>query len=125
MALDDHPEPPAAVRTSGEIYVSTMLKTGNGLACWKPRPRKPIVNGVGILPGDVGTYTVEGGYRKIFNLWDHGDEPPSPTNRPHCPRYPIPDDERPSNIVTSEELAEGHALVQGVSYDTIYESDDR
>ncbi|KAF6751708.1 hypothetical protein DFP72DRAFT_1135563, partial [Ephemerocybe angulata] len=54
--------------TTPEIYVRSLLNSGKGLACWEPGPQ-PSVNKQGIVPGDVGTYSAEDGFKKTFNLW--------------------------------------------------------
>ncbi|KAF6741629.1 hypothetical protein DFP72DRAFT_942477 [Ephemerocybe angulata] len=44
-----------------------MLSSGMGLACWNT---KPHAGAVGPALGDVGTFTAQDGFNKIFNLWD-------------------------------------------------------
>ncbi|KAJ3526790.1 hypothetical protein NMY22_g10030 [Coprinellus aureogranulatus] len=53
-----------------EVYVRTLLCSGYGLPCWEPNPRDPEAQPNGVLPGDVGTYTVKSGFKKTFNIWD-------------------------------------------------------
>ena len=53
-----------------EIYVRTLLVEGHGLPCWEPRPLYPQTQPLGVVPGDVGTYTAESGFRRSFNLFD-------------------------------------------------------
>jgi hypothetical protein len=50
-----------------------MLVHGHGLACWEPRCFEPEIRPHGIIPGDVGTYTTEDGFKVAFNLWDDMD----------------------------------------------------
>ncbi|KAF6759338.1 hypothetical protein DFP72DRAFT_133166 [Ephemerocybe angulata] len=67
------PEPYSSYRpTMPQVYVYHMLRAGKGLACWEPEPFfSPSSEDVkGTVPGDVGSYTPEGGFKKIFNLWD-------------------------------------------------------
>ncbi|TEB33867.1 hypothetical protein FA13DRAFT_115783 [Coprinellus micaceus] len=47
-----------------------MLAQGYGLPCWEPRPLDPQAQPQGVVPGDVGTYTAESGFRRTFNLFD-------------------------------------------------------
>ncbi|KAF6747374.1 hypothetical protein DFP72DRAFT_609206 [Ephemerocybe angulata] len=56
--------------TTPEIFLCSLLGSGKGLPCWQPKPRKPFVGKHGVVPGDVGTYSAEGGFKKIFNLWE-------------------------------------------------------
>ncbi|KAJ3548251.1 hypothetical protein NMY22_g1334 [Coprinellus aureogranulatus] len=56
-----------------EVYVRSMLCQGQGLACWEPRSYEPETQPEGVIPGDVGTYTTDDGFQKIFNLWDDMD----------------------------------------------------
>ncbi|KAF6744335.1 hypothetical protein DFP72DRAFT_929795 [Ephemerocybe angulata] len=44
-----------------------MLSSGMGLACWNT---KPHTGAVGPVLGDVGTFSAQDGFIKIFNLWD-------------------------------------------------------
>ncbi|KAF5322967.1 hypothetical protein D9611_009329 [Ephemerocybe angulata] len=60
LGLLDRPVP-------AEIYVGSMLSSGMGLACWNT---KPHAGAVGPALGDVGTYSAQDGFIKIFNLWD-------------------------------------------------------
>ncbi|KAF5329186.1 hypothetical protein D9611_013196 [Ephemerocybe angulata] len=60
LGLLDRPIP-------AEIYVGSMLSSGMGLACWNT---KPHAGAVGPALGDVGTFSAQDGFIKIFNLWD-------------------------------------------------------
>ncbi|KAJ3524881.1 hypothetical protein NMY22_g10811 [Coprinellus aureogranulatus] len=60
-------------RAFHEIYVLSLLNTGYGLPCWEPAPSLPDSQPQGVVPGDVGTYTTEGGFEKTFNLWEVSD----------------------------------------------------
>jgi len=53
--------------TIPEVYVCNLLGSGNGLPCWDT---SPFEGERGAAPGDVGTYTAEGGFKRMFNLWD-------------------------------------------------------
>lgn len=101
-----------------------MLHAGRGLPCWQPRPREPLKDGEGVIPGDVGIFSVEDGFMKIFNLWD--DEVSirgSPAGASYHLRYAIPP--KPELVVETHELDEGQALVHGAWFETIYESDEQ
>lgn len=102
--LDDDSNVPPTKKTSGEVYVYTMLHAGQGLPCWKPRPREPLRAGEGVTPGDVGVFSVEGGFKKIFNLWE--DEVAiqgSPAARSYHLPYEIPP--KPRVLTNMKELA--------------------
>ncbi|KAJ3530498.1 hypothetical protein NMY22_g8545 [Coprinellus aureogranulatus] len=70
-SIDDLEIPAVQIQTltNPEVYVR-KLSPGRGLACWRPEPFHPLVGERGIVPGDVGTYTPEDGFRKSFNIWD-------------------------------------------------------
>ncbi|TEB28208.1 hypothetical protein FA13DRAFT_815837 [Coprinellus micaceus] len=53
-----------------EVYVHTLLGEKLGLPCWEPRPLGLGNQVRGTVPGDVGTYTTEGGFHRLFNLWE-------------------------------------------------------
>ncbi|KAJ3532348.1 hypothetical protein NMY22_g7774 [Coprinellus aureogranulatus] len=55
--------------SNAELYVRS-LSSSKGLACWQPEPFQPFVGEAGIVPGDVGTFTAEDGFRKTFNIWE-------------------------------------------------------
>ncbi|TEB28192.1 hypothetical protein FA13DRAFT_1776059 [Coprinellus micaceus] len=52
-----------------DVYVHTLLQERLGLPCWEPRPLDMENYPAGVLPGDVGTYTIEGGFERLFNLF--------------------------------------------------------
>jgi hypothetical protein len=78
-----------------------MLRSKAGLPCWYPKPCKPIGER-GVVPGDVGTFDLTDGFRRIFNLWE--DE--------LFASYRLPCQDV---IVHSEHFAEGHTIVSGTS----------
>ena len=55
--------------SNAEIYVRS-LSSSKGLACWQPEPFHPFVGEFGVVPGDVGTYSAEDGFKKTFNIWE-------------------------------------------------------
>ena len=67
-----------------EIYIRTLLLESHGLPCWNPAPAG---NTSAVVPGDVGIYTPEGGFRTIFNLFDDvhliNEIPQTHSARPH------------------------------------------
>ncbi|KAJ3508600.1 hypothetical protein NMY22_g16558 [Coprinellus aureogranulatus] len=110
--------------TTPDIYVSRMLKSGKGLACWEPRPRwKHNAGDCGTVPGDVGTFTSDGGFRKLFNLWDD-DESVRKTAESSKDKteYQLP----PRNVILSQSsLMKGDTVVQGVTAKTLYGDDNK
>lgn len=85
-----------------------MLKAGEGLACWRPRPIKPYSGQRGVVPGDVGTYSAEGGFKRIFNLWD--DEELIGRLDDGC-SFPLP----PRNLaVDPDAIPKGFTITEGV-----------
>lgn len=112
-------EPPAYL-TTPDIYVLNMLRTGKGLACWQPRPRKPLANKTGTVPGDVGIFTAEGGFKKLFNIWED-DEAVRATGRGWCSTaYQLPERDV---VITESVLARGDAVAQGTSSLTSWTDD--
>ncbi|KAJ3523976.1 hypothetical protein NMY22_g11205 [Coprinellus aureogranulatus] len=110
--------------TTPDVYVSRMLKSGRGLACWQPQPRwKDSTNECGTTPGDVGTFTSGGGFKKLFNLWDD-DEPVRKTAElfHHNIEYRLP----PKDISLGQsDLGKGDTVVQGVTAKTLYGDDNK
>ena len=88
------------VTTNAEIYTRSMLCCSEGLPCWRPQPRKPI-GPRGIIPGDVGTFDLTYGFKKIFNLWE--DECAGGWDLPA------------KEIIRSDHFAEGHTIASGTS----------
>lgn len=108
--------------SKAEAYVRCMLSSGKGLACWKPGPRHPIKDGEGIVPGDVGKYTVEGGFKKIFNLWEDAVSIQS-TAAAVGLSYQIP--EKAVNCVNESEHLEGETVVRGTTAKTLYQANSQ
>jgi hypothetical protein len=80
-----------------------MNATTAGLACWHPQPRKPWAGEKGIVPGDVGTFDLAHGFRKIFNIWEDQSLPVA--------RSRLPSGETTHN----GEFAAGHTIVSGLA----------
>ncbi|KAJ3512786.1 hypothetical protein NMY22_g15232 [Coprinellus aureogranulatus] len=64
--------PAGMAPTYAEIYVRGLLHSGYGLACWEPAPHGNDAEGSsgGVMPGDVGTYSVDRSFTKLFNIWE-------------------------------------------------------
>lgn len=94
-----------------------MLKSGKGLACWRPSPRNPKFNPRGTVPGDVGTFNAEGGFKKVFNLWD--DERSLQSGARSSGNMPF---RLPSRSITTEsnEIRQGRTIAEGASSKIIY-----
>jgi hypothetical protein len=96
--------------TNAEIYVRGMLRCRKGLACWHPRPRQPFVGEGGVVPGDVGTFDLTDGFKKIFNIWE---------DDAFLRRLGMPGVESqlpPKNAALHlDELVGGHTIVNGSS----------
>ncbi|TEB28952.1 hypothetical protein FA13DRAFT_1793449 [Coprinellus micaceus] len=100
--------------TTPQVYVRSMLNTGKGLACWKPRPRGGETR---VVPGDVGTFSAEGGFRRTFNIWDDEDALELRASMARDTPFHLP----PRNVATDpEEIAQGHTIAEGASSTTIY-----
>ncbi|RXW25344.1 hypothetical protein EST38_g477 [Candolleomyces aberdarensis] len=94
--------------TNTEIYTRLMLNCDEGLPCWRPRP----LDGThGIIPGDVGRFTLTNGFQKLFNIWDE-----EYAGSWHAPIK--------TTQLISDHLAEGYTIVKGAS-STIRWSADR
>jgi hypothetical protein len=83
--------------TRAEVYTRSMMCSNAGLPCWYPAPC-PMTGETGIVPGDVGTFDLTRGFRKIFNLREFAVQDRLPslefTPRPH--------------------FNQGHVLVEGI-----------
>jgi hypothetical protein len=98
-----------------------MLASGNGLACWQPRPQAPIKDGEGVIPGDVGIFSVQEGFQKLFNIWDDEDSMRrTAITQAYRAPYNVPT--KIGNI-TRREYSEGDTVVEGTTSRTIYRSD--
>ncbi|KAJ2913972.1 hypothetical protein MD484_g6448, partial [Candolleomyces efflorescens] len=90
-------------RTNAEVYTRLMLSCVEGLPCWRP---KPSPGTKGIIPGDVGTFDLAHGFRKLFNIWEREQ---GSQGRP----FEAP----PSAAVhlSSNHFPRGHAIANGAS----------
>jgi hypothetical protein len=88
-------------RTNAEIYTRLMLSCVEGLPCWRP---KPLPGTQGIIPGDVGTFDLTHGFRKLFNIWEEGSE---------GRLYGTPP--RATVQISSSHFPEGHTIASGAS----------
>ncbi|KAJ3527699.1 hypothetical protein NMY22_g9684 [Coprinellus aureogranulatus] len=106
--------PPANNPSYAEVYVRGLLHSGYGLPCWEPAPHDSDSERTGVMPGDVGTYTVNGSFRKLFNLQD--DEKAIRELATVCSRgsyFAMRQHIRRESIIE-----EGETIVNGVSSDS-------
>ena len=101
---------PQGVVTNAEIYTRHMLCSYSGLPCWYPEPRHPVGDR-GVVPGDVGTFDLVHGFKKIFNLWEHD-----------CVGSSQLSSER---LVLDDYFPEGHIIPSGMSQKTHRSEDGR
>lgn len=106
--------------TKAETYILEMHKSGKGLAAWDPRPRKPYTDERRVVPGDVGTFSAEGGFKKTFNIFEDKESIISSV-------YALDGYNPPAlKVVTyEEELPLGHTIVEGTSTDVEFTSDGK
>jgi hypothetical protein len=98
-----------------------MLKSGKGLACWKPRPRKPNSGPRGTVPGDVGTFSAEGGFKKTFNIWDDEELLRGVASVSGSPPFRLP----PQRVVFDpKEIPQGNTIADGASSHTMFSETD-
>lgn len=120
--IDEGLADPPAFLTTPDVYVLQMLRSGKGLPCWQPRPWKPYASKSGTVPGDVGIFAAESGFKKLFNIWDD-DEAVRSTGRRQCgTAYELPERKL---VVTESVLLRGEAVAQGTSSQTSWTDDDR
>lgn len=106
--------------TIPEVYVCSMLGSGNGLACWNTRPRRPVAGENGVIPGDVGTFTAEGGFKRMFNLWIDEETIRLTTAGLGKAEYRSP----PSLVeVACDAFMKGSTIAQGAYSEKIYGAD--
>ena len=98
-----------------------MLKLGKGLPCWQPRPDKALRGERGTVPGDVGTFTADGGFKKAFNIWEDATSVRKMAQVHGLDTYDLPDG---SVVVNQGRLATGDALCRGTAARTRYRDDD-
>ncbi|RXW14346.1 hypothetical protein EST38_g11504 [Candolleomyces aberdarensis] len=91
--------------THAVIYTSRMLSScPDGLPCWRPAPFPPT-DQQGVVPGDVGTFNLVRGFKKIFNLWEDGCAGSSQ----------LPQE----TIVVDDHFPKGHIIPNGISSKTL------
>lgn len=103
--------------TSAEVYVRSLSMASNiGLPCWQPEP-SALFKADGVLPGDVGTFSAEDGFKKIFNLWDDAKSIRMTQSRQQDPAGVYHPPKR--NILRTENvLREGETVPYGVHSET-------
>ncbi|KAJ3542293.1 hypothetical protein NMY22_g3566 [Coprinellus aureogranulatus] len=107
--------------TTPQVYVRSMLKSGNGLPCWKPRPRKPSTHQRGTVPGDVGTFSAEGSFKKTFNLWDDEEALRRSGSSSNGKSFHLPSRHV---TVSPDEIPRGNTIADGASSHTMYSESD-
>ncbi|KAJ3545658.1 hypothetical protein NMY22_g2349 [Coprinellus aureogranulatus] len=107
--------------TTPQVYVRSMLKSGNGLPCWKPRPRKPSTHQRGTVPGDVGTFSAEGSFKKTFNLWDDEEALRRSASSSNGKSFHLPSRHV---TVSPDEIPRGNTIADGASSHTMYSESD-
>ena len=97
--------------TYAAVYTLRMLSCcTEGLPCWRPTPHPPT-GPQGVVPGDVGTFDLVHGFKKIFNLWEHD-----------CVGSSQLSSER---LVLDDYFPEGHIIPSGMSQKTHRSEDGR
>ncbi|RXW15366.1 hypothetical protein EST38_g10487 [Candolleomyces aberdarensis] len=103
--------------TKPEVYIRSMLTSGKGLASWEP---SPYDGERGTLPGDVGTFSAAGGFKKIFNLWEDAEDIRRKNSSENC--YTPPK----KNVSTRKGVLGPRGPVRdGTSADTQYTDDGK
>lgn len=101
-----------------EVYVFRMLNAMKGLPCWEPNPQGRFSGPEGVVPGDVGTYSVADGFKKTFNIWNDDEAIRSTASR--CGIiYHTPEGRETTRV---QVLGKGDAVTQGPSASTIFRS---
>ncbi|KAF5330063.1 hypothetical protein D9611_010431 [Ephemerocybe angulata] len=112
--------------TTPEVYVASMLGSGKGLACWQPRPRQPFAGESlrGVIPGDVGIFHPESGFKRSFNLWEDEASLREEYGAVASSETPYQSPHR-RVAVYEEELKKDDILVQGAACEMVYWDDPR
>ncbi|KAF5339135.1 hypothetical protein D9611_011135 [Ephemerocybe angulata] len=100
-----------------EVYVFRMLNIMRGLPCWQPDPQG-LAEPEGVVPGDVGTYSVGDGFMKLFNIWD--DEEPirkTAARTSNTEPYAAPEGRR---VIHTPVFSQGDTVTEGPSASTIF-----
>ncbi|KAF6759375.1 hypothetical protein DFP72DRAFT_1043093 [Ephemerocybe angulata] len=125
--------------TTPQVYVYSMLGSGRGFACWKPQnqdsvgsPRRRIFPSIshsestvgwrGIIPGDVGTYDAERGFRKMFNLWEDDEAIRGMARDIYHGIYTAPDDSEVK--ISEDDFRRGDTAAQSASAEVNDSGDD-
>ncbi|KAF6746001.1 fungal-specific transcription factor domain-containing protein [Ephemerocybe angulata] len=101
-----------------EVYVFRMLNAMKGLPCWEPNPQGRFSGPEGVVPGDVGTYSVADGFKKTFNIWNDDEAIRSTASRSGIV-YHTPEGRETTRV---QVLGKGDAVTQGPSASTIFRS---
>jgi hypothetical protein len=80
-----------------------------------------MIDGRGVTPGDVGIFSVQEGFQKIFNIWDdEGAMRQTAATQGYEASYHAPT--RRKNIIRKE-YSQGDTVVQGTTSRTTLASD--
>ncbi|KAF5332162.1 hypothetical protein D9611_008154 [Ephemerocybe angulata] len=114
--IGDSEPSPSETPTMAQIYVYKMLRSGRGLACWKPdctADADGLGEGTGVQPGDVGIYDTEEGFEKLFNIWDDEQDINATAMTYDCEqaKYVAPY----KRIVTKREFSQGDTVAWGAT----------
>ncbi|KAF6759379.1 hypothetical protein DFP72DRAFT_133984 [Ephemerocybe angulata] len=118
--IGDSEPRPSETPTMAQIYVYKMLRSGRGLACWKPdccaADADGLGEGTGVQPGDVGIYDTEEGFEKLFNIWDDEQGINATAMMYDCEqaKYVAPY----RRIVTKREFSQGDTVAWGATAET-------
>jgi hypothetical protein len=95
----------SAKLTTAEEYVRSGAKAGIGLPVFMPNPIEPYCDvRVGVVPGDVSTYSPGGGFKGITNLYTAVESGALPAGLPAR-----------QIAVNEREIPEGHVISEGAS----------
>lgn len=100
-----------------EVYVFKMLNSMRGLPCWQPDPQG-LTGPQGVIPGDVGTYSVGDGFMKLWNIWDDEEEVQKTVAKiSNAGTYIAPQGRQ---TVRTQVFAEGNTVAEGPTATTIF-----
>lgn len=106
-------------QTIPQVYVSCLLGSGRGFACWKPEPQGRLAGSRGVIAGDVGIISPDAGFVAIFNFWE--DELAIRRTAERICYHQSYQAPVRSVRIKENELREGDAVVQGTSRKTRFD----
>ena len=107
--------------TIPQVFFRNMLKAGKGVPCWKPEPRGKFPTQKVTKPGDAGTFTEEGGFKKIWNIWEDANALQQSAILFGHTLLGLP----PRNVTTEPEISQGRTINMGASSKPIRCPSDR